>query len=123
MIVVRQQKIVGNKDAIRDAYKLAENMRIGAAKPIFKQLGQYKRLKSLTHTYSMVQSDTVRIQRRVLPRPKASLLATIDHRFSKSQIYFSYVLFKTDYLFHLSALFSPARSPSHIHLYMLQRIP
>jgi transposase len=65
MIVVRQQKIVGNKDDIRDAYKLAEDMRIGAVKPIFKELGQYKRLKSLTSTYTMLREDTVRIQNRI----------------------------------------------------------
>jgi hypothetical protein len=65
MLVVQPKKIVGNKDDIRDAYRPAEDIRIGAAKPTFKQLGQYKRLKSMTHTYSMVQRDTVRIQSRI----------------------------------------------------------
>lgn len=78
MIVVRQQKIVGNKDDIRDAYKLAEDMRIGSAKPIFKDLGQYKRLKSLSKTYGMVKIDTVRIQNRIKAIYRSCGISTSD---------------------------------------------
>jgi hypothetical protein len=78
MIVVRQQKIAGNKDDIRDAYKLAEDMRIGATKPIFKDLGQYKRLKSLTKTYSMVKTDTVRVQNRIKAIYRCCGISTSD---------------------------------------------
>jgi transposase len=78
MIVVQPKKIKGNKDDIRDAYKLAEDMRIGAARPIFKELGQYKRLKSLTHTYGMVKKDTVRIQSRIKAIYRSCGISTSD---------------------------------------------
>ena len=78
MLVVQPKKTKGNKDDIRDAYKLAEDMRIGAATPIFKEQGQYKRLKSLTHTYSMVKSDTVRIQNRIKAIYRSCGISTSD---------------------------------------------
>ncbi|XYH98400.1 IS110 family transposase [Sorangium sp. So ce1128] len=56
----------GQKDDARDAYKLADDLRTGAIKQrVFKDVGQYKRLRELSRTHTMIVRDVVRIQNRL----------------------------------------------------------
>lgn len=56
----------GPKDDARDAFGLAERLRIGAIdKTVFKQTGPYATLRQLSKTYATVVQDVVRVQNRL----------------------------------------------------------
>ena len=56
----------GPKDDKRDAYGLAEELRIGAIQTrVYKGVGQFGQLRELSRGYSMVVSDSVRVQNRI----------------------------------------------------------
>ena len=56
----------GPKDDARDAFALAERLRIGAIdKTVFKQTGPYATLRQLSKTYATVVQDVVRVRNRL----------------------------------------------------------
>jgi transposase len=56
----------GSKDDKRDAFGLGEELRIGAIKTrVYKKLGEFGQLRELSRAYSMVVSDSVRVQNRL----------------------------------------------------------
>jgi len=56
----------GPKDDKRDAFGLAEKLRIGAIKTrVYKGTGEFGLLRELSRAYAMVVSDTVRVQNRI----------------------------------------------------------
>jgi transposase len=56
----------GQKNDRRDAYALAEKLRIGAVdRAIFKAPRSYSTLRALTRTHSMIGRDLVRVQQRL----------------------------------------------------------
>ncbi len=56
----------GPKDDRRDAFGLAEMLRVGAVETrVFKGSGQYKTLRELARVHRMVVQDTVRIKNRL----------------------------------------------------------
>ena len=61
---VRQSR--GPKDDKRDAFGLAEGLRIGAVKTrVYKGIGQFGQLRELSRGYSMVVGDSVRVKNRI----------------------------------------------------------
>jgi hypothetical protein len=61
---IRQSR--GPKDDKRDAFSLAEGLRIGAIKTrVYKGIGMFEQLRELSRGYSMVVSDSVRVQNRI----------------------------------------------------------
>jgi transposase len=65
IVVTQVQKSRGDKDDIRDAFQRAEQLRIGAVKPIFKERGQFSQLRSMSDVYLKVRGDKVRVQNRI----------------------------------------------------------
>lgn len=66
VVVTRvERKSLGNKDDIGDAFKLAERLRIGDVLPVYKQKGQFSKLRAQSDLYSKVTSDSVRVQCRL----------------------------------------------------------
>ncbi|WP_437915031.1 IS110 family transposase [Sorangium sp. So ce302] len=66
MVVAAIGESRGQKDDARDAYKLADDVRTGAIKRrVFKDVGQYNRLREPSRTRSMIVRDVVRIQNRL----------------------------------------------------------
>ncbi len=66
VVVTRVSGRRGQKDDTRDAYALAEQLRIGAVeRPIFKASGGYAALKALSRTHNMIGRDLVRVQNRI----------------------------------------------------------
>jgi transposase len=62
--VVEQSK--GPKDDERDAYGLAERLRVGAVGTrVFKESGPFRTLRELSRTHAMVVQDAVRVQNRI----------------------------------------------------------
>lgn len=56
----------GPKSDERDAYGLAEKLRTGAIeRRVFKEVGQYKELRELGRTHTMIVQDVVRVQSRI----------------------------------------------------------
>ena len=61
---IRQSR--GPKDDKRDAFALAEGLRIGAIQTrVYKGLGEFGQLREPSRAYAMVVSDSVRIQNRI----------------------------------------------------------
>lgn len=61
---VRQSR--GPKDDKRDAFGMAEELRIGAIKTrVYKGVGQFGRLRELSRGYSMEVGDSVRVKNRI----------------------------------------------------------
>ncbi len=74
MLAAQVQEIVvaviklsrGPKDDKRDAFGLAEALRIGAITTrVYKGVGQFGQLRELSRGYSMVVGDSVRVQNRI----------------------------------------------------------
>ncbi len=60
------QRSRGAKDDQRDAFSLAESLRIGAIETrVYKGLGEFGQLRELSRAYGMVVSDGVRVQNRL----------------------------------------------------------
>ena len=53
------------KDDLRDAFQLANALRMGLVKPVYKESKSYGRLRSLVDIYEKTSMDTVRVQNRV----------------------------------------------------------
>jgi transposase len=84
LFVTHQRKVEGNKDDIRDAYRLAEDLRIGALKPVFKDQNKFSRLRTLSTTYNMVKQDTVRIQNRTKALYRSRGISTTKSVYTES---------------------------------------
>lgn len=56
----------GQKNDERDAFHLAEELRTGALKKrVFKEAGEYKTLREIARTHTMIVQDVVRVQNRI----------------------------------------------------------
>jgi len=56
----------GQKDDERDAFGLAERLRTGSIeRKVFKDAGQFKKLRELARTHGMIVQDSVRVQNRI----------------------------------------------------------
>lgn len=64
LVVVRGRKRQGSKDDARDAYDLAERLRTGRVRPIFKSAGRFTKLRELKRTYRFLRGDLVRARNR-----------------------------------------------------------
>jgi transposase len=66
LVVVGITESRGPKSDARDAFGLAEALRLGAiARPVFKAPGRFALLRELGRTYSMLARDVVRTQNRL----------------------------------------------------------
>jgi transposase len=66
VIVAMVQESRGQKSDEGDAFQLAEQLRTGAIKKrVFKEAGEYKALRELGRTHTMVVQDVVRVQNRI----------------------------------------------------------
>lgn len=66
IVVAGIRRSRGPKDDKRDAFGLAEELRIGAIKTrVHKGVGEFGQLRELSRGYSMVVSDSVRVQNRI----------------------------------------------------------
>jgi len=66
IVVVGIRRSRGPKDDRRDAFGLAEMLRIGAIETrVYKGIGEFGRLRELSRAYAMVLGDTVRVRNRV----------------------------------------------------------
>jgi transposase len=65
IVVTHAEKHPGDKDDIRDAFRLAEQLRTGTVKPVFKDKEQFSLLRALSDVYRKIKSDKVRVQNRI----------------------------------------------------------
>jgi transposase len=66
VVVAIMERRKGNKDDERDAFALAEQLRVGAVKHrVYKGDGTFKALRHLSSTYAMVVEDVVRVKNRL----------------------------------------------------------
>ncbi len=66
LVVVAVGRSTGSKSDERDAFGLAEALRIGAIRTrVYKGLGEWEQLRELTRAHAMVVSDSVRVQNRI----------------------------------------------------------
>jgi transposase len=66
LVVTRvAEKSLGRKDDISDAFKLGERLRMGDVLPVYKEKGQFSKLRAQSDVYSKVNSDSVRVQCRL----------------------------------------------------------
>lgn len=66
MVVTRVGESRGQKSDERDAFGLAEKLRLGAIETrVFKDHGPYRKLRELARVHSMVVCDVVRVQNRL----------------------------------------------------------
>jgi hypothetical protein len=59
------QKSQGSKDDLRDAFRLAEMLRLGNVLPVFKHKGLFGKLRAQSDLYGKMNSDSVRVQCRL----------------------------------------------------------
>jgi len=66
VVVVGVSDSRGPKSDERDAFSLAQQLRIGAIdRRVFKETGTYTRLRELARTHMMIVQDVVRVQNRI----------------------------------------------------------
>ena len=65
IVVTKVRQSRGPKDDLLDAFALAEQMRMGSVKPVYKYCGSFSRLISLNATYGKLKADRVRTQNRL----------------------------------------------------------
>ena len=68
IIVTHQSESKGpmrSKDDLRDAFALAEALRLGSVTAVYKEQKGFGTLKSLVEVYTMTSRDTVRVQNRI----------------------------------------------------------
>jgi transposase len=66
VVVVGVQESRGPKSDERDAFALAEKLRIGAVGTrVFKEVGPYRKLRELARVHTMVVRDVVRVKSRI----------------------------------------------------------
>jgi hypothetical protein len=71
VVVIGVQESRGPKSDQRDAFALAEKLRIGAVGTrVFKEVGPYRKLRELARVHTMVVRDVVRVKSRInVPEP------------------------------------------------------
>jgi transposase len=66
IVVIIPEKRVGSKDDARDAWKLAEDLRVGAVKRrVYKKVGPYSELRAAVRSYMQLRSDVQRAKSRL----------------------------------------------------------
>ncbi len=65
IIVCRGRKRQGTKNDSRDAYDLAERLRTGQVRPIFKSAGRFTKLRESKRVYRFLRGDLVRARNRL----------------------------------------------------------
>jgi len=66
LVVIGVGRSTGSKSDERDAFGLAEALRVGSIKTrVYKGLGEWEQLRELTRAHAMVVSDSVRVQNRI----------------------------------------------------------
>lgn len=66
VIVAMVAESRGQKSDEKDAFELAEQLRTGALKKrVFKEVGEYRTLRELGRTHTMVVQDVVRVKNRI----------------------------------------------------------
>ena len=66
VIVAMVPESRGQKSDEKDAFELAEQLRTGALKKrVFKEVGEYRTLRELGRTHTMVVQDVVRVKNRI----------------------------------------------------------
>jgi transposase len=65
IVVTRIDESKGPKDDVLDAFQLAEKMRIGTVRPVFKHRGPFSKLISLSAVYGKLNTDKTRAQNRL----------------------------------------------------------
>lgn len=66
VVVVAPTKSAGQKNDEADAYRLAEQLRAGTIeRRVFKEQGEFKRLRELSRTHRMLVEDVVRVKNRL----------------------------------------------------------
>lgn len=66
VVVVHVSESRGPKDDARDAFALAERLRMGAvANPVYKKVGSFGKLRQLVKAHQGIVQDTVRVQNRL----------------------------------------------------------
>jgi transposase len=77
LVVAGVSESRGAKSDLRDAFALAEALRLGTIKiRVFKAPAQFARLRELSHTYTMISRDVVRTQMRIKALFRARGLST-----------------------------------------------
>jgi transposase len=65
VVVAAVSESRGQKDDKRDAFALADRLRTGTIKRVFKEVGAFQTLREIGRMYSMVVQDSVRVQNRI----------------------------------------------------------
>lgn len=66
MVVAHMSESRGQKSDERDAFALAERLRIGAVeRSVFKQAGPFALLRPIVRAHALIVQDTVRVQNRI----------------------------------------------------------
>jgi len=66
VVVAMVSESRGQKDDQRDAFGLGDRLRTGAIeRKVFKEVGEYKALRELGRTHTMIVQDVVRVQNRL----------------------------------------------------------
>lgn len=65
IVVCRGRKRQGPKNDSRDAYDLAERLRTGQVRPIFKSAGRFTKLRESKRVYRFLRNDLVRARNRL----------------------------------------------------------
>jgi transposase len=65
LVVTRVEKSRGSKDDVGDAFRLADRLRVGDVLPVFKEKGEFSRLRALCDAYGKVNADNTRVQSRL----------------------------------------------------------
>lgn len=65
LVVVQPNKSTGNKDDAIDAWKLADDIRTGRCKPVYKAPGQFTALREAVRGHQVLQRDMVRAKLRL----------------------------------------------------------
>jgi hypothetical protein len=76
----------GSKSDEKDAYWLAEHLRIGAVKRrVFKGVGAFRQLRELSRVHTMVVRDVVRVQNRIRSVYPSRGVRTTDRVYSRKR--------------------------------------
>ena len=66
LVVANVTESRGQKSDQRDAFGLADKLRLGSLeKRVFKEVGEYRKLRELARVHAMVVRDSVRVQNRI----------------------------------------------------------
>jgi transposase len=77
IVVAGVEQSRGPKSDVRDAFGLAEGLRVGSIQTrVYKGLGEFGRLRELSRGYTMIVSDSVRVQNRIKSLYRSRGIAT-----------------------------------------------